>query len=391
MKKVRFGIVGISGMGGVHARGIVQSRSREFSLTAVADVLEDKAAGIGEELGVPWFGSAQAMYDSGLCDAVIVATPHYWHAPLTIRAARAGLHVLCEKPLAPTVGVARAMVRECRKRKVAMGVMLQQRTRGDMKKIKQMIDAGRIGEVFRVQLFCSNWFRTQAYYDQGQWRGTWDGEGGGVLINQAPHNLDLFQWIGGMPKRVMAVLATRAHKIEVEDTANIIFEYDKGKIGYMYATTAEEPGCEQLMICGDKGTLIVEGGRVRLARLRIPVTRHIAGSRDPFNGAAEQKVDWRDVSAPKAAASHLSVIRAMARHIRTGSPLVATGAEGLNELELSNAAYLSGFLNKPIDLPVDEGQIERLLSRLERQRSTGRGGRLRQAAKRDLNGLLRKT
>lgn len=391
MKKVRFAVIGVANMGGVHARNIVNNGGSGCCLTAVADIVPQVARKVGCELSVPCFTDIQKMYESGLCDAVIIATPHYWHPSLTISAARAKLHVLCEKPLASSVGPARAMIAECRKCKVALGTMLQQRTRGVMMKVKQTVDSGRIGGIFRIQMICSHWFRTQKYYDSGTWRGTWNGEGGGVLINQAPHNLDLFQWIGGMPKRVTAVLGTRAHNIEVEDTAEIICEYDNGGTGHIYTTTAEQPGCEQLMIAGDKGTLIVEDGKIRLARLKIPVGRHITDSRSALSGAEEQEITWREVPhrTLRLDGDHINVIRAFARHIRTGSPMVACGDEGINELELSNAAYISSYRNKRVDLPVDAAEMDRLLAALERKHSTGRGKSMRKIATRRLNALLR--
>jgi predicted dehydrogenase len=391
MRKVRFGVIGLGNMGSGHARWCARDGGRHVALGAVCDIVPEKAERFGRDLGVPHFTDAAEMMDSGAIDAVIVATPHYWHAPQAIYAARRKLHVLCEKPLSSTVGPARAMVAECRKRKVALGVVLHHRTRTIMRKMKQLVDGGAIGEVFRVQLICSSWFRTQAYYDSGAWRGTWDGEGGGVLINQAPHHLDLYQWIGGMPRRVMGLVGTRAHRIEVEDTANFLLEYGGGKIGYLYATTAEEPGMEQFMLSGDKGTLVCERGRLRLGKLRMAVSEHITGSRNAMAGGAEQKITWKDVPLPKdPGGRHLMIIKAFARHVVTGSEMYCTGAEGINELELSNAMYLAGFKRKVVELPVDADEVERLINRLERERSTGRGGGLRKAANRQLRKLLAK-
>ena len=393
MKKVRFGVVGVGGMGGAHVRSILNSKSRELTLGAVSDIVPEIARRAGEEANVPYFTDNQRMFDSGLVDAVIIAVPHYWHAPLTIRAARSGLHVMCEKPLSSTVGPARAMVRECRKRRRALGVMLHHRSRTIMIKMKRLVAGGAIGEVFRAQLICSNWFRTQGYYDGGAWRGTWDGEGGGVLINQAPHHLDLYQWIAGMPKKVMGMLGTRAHKIEVEDTANFLLEYDGGKVGYIYATTAEEPGYEQFMLCGDKGTLVCEGGKLRLGKLRISVTEHIAvgGKQDVIRKATGgQKTTWREIRPPgDGGGRHIMLTKAFARHILTGTEMYVDGTEALNELELSNAMYISGFRNKTVELPVDETEMERLISTLEREHSTGKGGGIRAKAMRDLRRLLR--
>ncbi|MFA6135294.1 MAG: Gfo/Idh/MocA family oxidoreductase [Phycisphaerae bacterium] len=389
LKKVRFGVVGL-GMGGLHCRDIVKEAGKDFSLGAICDINEARVRKFAGELKVPYFTDAQEMYDSGLVDAVIVATPHYWHVPLALRAARAGLHVLCEKPLSSTVGPARQMIAECRKRKVALGAMLQHRTRGIMVKMKQMVDSGAIGEVFRVSMICSNWHRTQAYYDSGQWRGTWDGEGGGVLINQAPHHLDLFTWIGGMPRRVTGVLDTRLHKIEVEDAANFICEYGNGKIGYFYATTAEQPGMEQFMVCGDKATLIAEGGRLRMGRLRVPLKEYTMSSENSAADSGKNATTWSDVEIPHRPSGHIEIIRAFAAHLLRGTPLYADGRDALNELQLSNAMYLAGYKNKPVDLPIDDQEIEKLIARLIRERSTGRGGNLRGAATRDLRKLMGK-
>jgi len=389
--KVRFGIVGMGNMGNQHARIITEDRSRQFELAAIADWDEAKRP-LGEKFSVPFFAGAEELLDSGLIDAVLIAVPHYFHRPLTYQAARRGIHVLCEKPLSSSVGEARDMIAECRRRKVVLGAMLQQRTRPVMKKMKQMVDRGAIGEVFRVQMICSSWFRTQAYYDSGAWRGTWDGEGGGVLINQAPHSLDLFQWIGmGLPKTITASLATREHKIEVEDTANLICDYGQGRIGYIYATTAEEPGMEQLMVIGDKGTLIAEGKTLRYGKLSQPISKHIYGSKHSFAGGGEMKLKWTDVKIPDAKQGHIEITRAFARHLLTGSPLVATAEEAINELEISNAAYLSGFADgRPVSLPVDAAAMERLLNRLVRQRSTGKGGDFRRAAAKEMKRILAK-
>jgi predicted dehydrogenase len=391
MKKVRFGVIGLGNMGSAHSRWCAKDGGRDVGLGAVCDVVGEKAAAFGEELKVPHFTDAVEMMDSAPIDAVIVATPHYWHPPLAIHAARRKLHVLCEKPVASRIGPARAMVAECRKRRVALGVVLHHRTRAIMRKMKQLVGSGAIGEVFRVELICSSWFRTQAYYDSGAWRGTWDGEGGGVLINQAPHHLDLFQWIGGMPKRVMGLVHTRAHNIEVEDAANFLCDYGGGKIGYIYATTAEEPGMEQFTVSGDKGTIVCKARQLTLGRLKQSVTQHIMGSKKSFAGGAEQKCTWKEVKLPKdPGGRHLMIIKAFAAHVLRGGEMYCTGAEALNELELSNAMYIAGFKGKTVELPVDAAEIDRLVARLERERSTGRGGGLRKAADREFKRLMRK-
>ncbi len=392
MKKIRFGIVGMGIIGNLHARAIAKARSREFSVTAVADILPDVAAKAGEKYGAPHFDDGVKMYESGLIDAVLIATPHYWHAPLGIEAARRKIHVLCEKPISVAVGPARALIAECKKRRVALGAMLMMRTQAAMAKMKKLVDDGLVGDVFRVEMICSSWYRTQAYYDSGAWRGTWDGEGGGILLNQAPHSLDLFQWIGGMPNRVTAVLATRGHKIEVENTANIICEYGRGKVGYIYATTSELPGSDKLTVVGDKGTLISEGGKLRFGKLSMPISEHLSKCKSAWaDDIPSPKCTWRDIKIPaKPDGRHINVTRAFARHIIKGTPLVATGAEAIAELEISNAAYLSGFNGGAVDLPVDAAKIDKLIAKLERERSTGKGGGQRKKAERAMKKLLAK-
>jgi len=317
---------------------------------------------------------------------VIIATPHYWHPVLTVQAARAGLHVLCEKPLAVSVGPARAMIAECKKRKVALGAVLHQRTRSIMLKMKQLIDAGTIGKIYRVEMVCSNWYRTQIYYDTGKWRGTWDGEGGGVLLNQAPHSLDLFQWIGGMPNRVHATLSTRMHRIEVENTAHLVCQYDQPtRVGSFFATTAEAPGKEELTVVGDKGTLVASRGKIQFGKLSKPISRALPATKlQPSSEWSE--IDF-DASTPQ---GHMEVVKAFARHLCNGTPMIATGQDALNELELSNSAYLSGYGGDWVDIPVDAEAFDRLIVKLIRQKSTGRGGNIRAHANREFGKLFPK-
>ena len=387
MKKVRFGIIGCGGMGCGHAHAITQAKAKDFCLAGVSDTRSDKAQLAGEQYGLPWFKDDFELMDSGLIDAVIIATPHYYHPPLAIYAARKGLHVLCEKPVAVAIGPARAMVKECAKAGVAFGVMFQQRNRAEMRKMKQMVDAGAVGEIFRIQMLCSNWYRTQSYYNSGAWRGTWDGEGGGILLNQAPHSLDLFQWIGGMPKRILATLDTRHHDIEVENTANALLEYEGNKHGYIYATTAEAPGVEQLMVCGDKGTLIAEGGKLKFGKLNTSLKKHLLTAKAGF---AAPVTTWSEVSLPNIQGTHINVVKAFVARVLKGTPLTATGEEGTHELEISNAIYLSGFEHRAVELPVKAAEVEKLLNKLVRTRSTGKGGNMRQDANKLLTKLLGK-
>lgn len=390
-KKLRFGVVGMGFIGRIHAKAIVAGK--ETALGAVADAVAPAARRAAEDFNVPGYSDPQRMFESGLIDAVIVATPHYLHPPLTIRAARCGLHVLCEKPLAVTIGAARAMVDECRKQKVALGSMLQMRTHGIMRKMKQLVDGGALGRLLRVSMICTNWYRTQAYYDSGTWRGTWEGEGGGILLNQAPHNLDLFQWIGGMPKAVSAITTTRVHKIEVENTANLIFDYGNGCMGSFYATTAELPGQNQFMIVGDKASLVAEGKSLRMAKLSRPLSKHAFECKESVaDNVVPPSCTWSDVEYKEITNDpRAETIRAFAAHMLHGKPMVASGADGLAELEISNAAYVSADQGRRIDLPVNAAAVDKLLDRLARQskKRMDPAQSLRVQAAKDLKKLLK--
>jgi predicted dehydrogenase len=260
-----------------------------------------------------------------------------------------------------------------------------------MRKMKQMVDSGRVGEIYRVSMTCSNWYRTQAYYDSGAWRGTWDGEGGGIMLNQAPHSLDLYQWIGGMPKRIMAIVGRRLHRIEVENVAQVICDYGRGKTGSIYLTSAEVPGVEQLQVVGDKGTLIYEDGGLRFGKLSQPISRHIFECKEPgADDIIPPRCTWKEVKVQDTGGSHGDVIGALAGNVLRGRALVAPGDEAINELEISNAVYLSGYTGRAVDLPVDAAQMERLLRRLARRRGAPKITGMRQAAARELKKLLKR-
>ncbi|NLW50011.1 MAG: Gfo/Idh/MocA family oxidoreductase [Candidatus Brocadiaceae bacterium] len=390
LKKVRFGIVGAGYIGKWHAQTILKQRSPKMTVGAIADSFGDAAQRAGEQFGIPAFTDPVKMFESGLIDAVIVGTPHFWHAPVAIQAARAGLHVMCEKPLAATIGPARAMVEACRKNGVAMGSMLQLRTAPAMRKIKEMVDGGRLGDLLRVSLVCTSWYRTQAYYASSPWRGTWNGEGGGILQNQAPHQMDVFQWIGGMPSSVTSVMSTRLHDIEVENTAHVVFGYEGEKTGYFFATTSELPGGDTFTLVGDRGTLVWENNTLRFGQLAQPVSKHIFECQEPrADFIPAPRCTWKEVKIPaRSGGSHINVFRPFVDHLLKGTPMVASGEDGLNEVELANAAYVSAFKGRTVQLPVDAEEVERVLAKLEKERSRDGGVSQRAEARKALRKLV---
>jgi predicted dehydrogenase len=357
MDYLRFGVIGTGGMG----MGHVGTNIEEAKLTAVCDISPEAAKKASEKGDVPSFSKPEDLLDSGLADMVIIATPHYFHPTIAIEAFKRGLHVLSEKPITVTVSQADAMIQAAKDSGKQFGVMFQNRTINRNRLAKKIIDDGRLGEIYRTNLIMG-WFRSQAYYDSGTWRATWTGEGGGVLINQAPHFLDMFTWLGGMPSVIDGRVRTRMHDIEVEDEAFALLEYPNGASGYLYASTTEVPGTERIEICGDKGKLLLDGGSIRLWEVEPSI-------RD-FNENSEAM--WGDPKATevpleyeKGGGAHADVTRNFARSILYGEDLIAPGAEGINAVEMINGVILSGKRNKPVSLPVDRAEYDALLEELK--------------------------
>lgn len=330
----------------------------EAKIVAVADVVQKAVDEIKDRYSVHGFYSWQEMIDSGEIEAVLIATPHPFHCPIALYAAERNVHVLSEKPIAVTVSEADRMVASAKEHGVTLGVMFQTRTDPIYARAKEIVDSGVIGQLYRTTQIATAWYRTQAYYDSGAWRGTWKDEGGGVVMNQAPHSLDLFIWLGGRPSRVEARAWTRGHKIEVEDTVSAMLEYPSGATGYMYTTTAEWPGESRIELVGDRGKLIVLNDRVQLYRMDRSLQEEI----DSGAQWGKPTGSWQDVTVEAAQWGHAQVVRRFARAVRAGEPLVATGEDGVAALELANALLLSGYRRRAVDLPLDRAAYDAFLS-----------------------------
>ncbi len=361
MKKVRFGIIGIGNIGTVHARYLLAGKIGDACLAAVCDNNPDKHAAIRALVGetVPLFDDARAMLQSGLIDAVIVATPHYDHPRLSMMAMRQGIHTLCEKP----AGVYTAQVREmnacARECDVVFGIMYNQRPTPLYQKVKDLIVSGELGEIRRSTWIITNWYRSQSYYNSGGWRATWKGEGGGVLLNQDPHQLDLWQWLVGMPVRLRAFCHFgKRRQIEVEDEVTAYAEYANGATGVFITSVAETPGTNRLEIAGDRGKVVVEDGTLRFWRLRE--------SEPDFNARWQHgfgEPECWEVTLPVAApcSDHQVITANFTAAILRGEPLIAPGCEGIHGLTLSNAMHLSTWINDWVELPLDETRYLHLL------------------------------
>ena len=261
MERVRLGIIGIGGMGTNHALSIVEGNVPEMELTAVADVREIRRSWAKENLpeSVAIFDDGRKLIESGTCDAVLIATPHYFHPDFVIYALEHGIHAITEKPAGVYTKKIREMNEIAAKSDKVFAIMLNQRTNCVYRKLHEMIESGELGELKRVNWIITDWYRTQAYYDAAGWKATWDGEGGGVLLNQSPHQLDLLQWLCGMPVKVRAFCQEgKWHDIEVEDDVTAYLEYANGATGVFVTSTGDAPGTNRLEITFDRGKVICE-------------------------------------------------------------------------------------------------------------------------------------
>lgn len=362
MEKIRLGIIGMGNMGMGHLRYVKDGLCPKIDVTAFADTDPRKLEQAKSiQPGAAAFADAGEMLDSGLIDAALIALPHYAHPACAIECFRRGIHVLTEKPAGVYTRQVREMNEAAEKAGVTFAIMFNQRTNPLYAKAREIVRSGALGKPKRLVWIITNWYRTQAYYDSGSWRATWSGEGGGVLLNQAPHNLDLWQWIFGMPKRVRAFCtAGKYHNIGVEDDVTIYGEYDSGATAVFISSTGETPGTNRLELSGDLGKLVLEDGKLKWWKLRAPEREFCFTSREGFY---VPETDYEEFSAAEPD-GHPILLENFAEAILEGKALIADGREGLNSLAISNAAYLSSWTGAWAELPVDEKLFEEHLQRL---------------------------
>ena len=373
-KKVRLGVIGLGNMGSSHAKKILAGECPEMEVTAVCDIKPERLDWAEENLGngVAGFADAEEMMDSGLVDAVVVAIPHYDHPKYSIMAMKKGLHVMVEKPAGVYTKQVLEMNRVADECQVVFAIMMNQRTNGMYRKMREMIQSGEMGQIRRTSWIISDWYRPQAYYDSGDWRATWSGEGGGVLLNQCPHNLDLWQWICGMPSKVTAHLHFgKWHDIEVEDDVTAYVEYPNGATGTFITSTGDLPGTNRLEVCLDGGKIVAEmGGReksLKVWRTEMFEPEFSKINTSPF-GRMKTEMTEIDVSEP--VSQHMGVFRAFAANILRGEPLIADGREGINGLTLSNSMHLSAWTGTTVDVATfdHEKYYEELMKRVKTSR-----------------------
>ena len=366
MNDVRIGLVGYGNIGISHAGYLAKGEVPGARLVAVCDSHPDSLKRAGADLGegVRLFDDPEKLFASGQINAVLIATPHYDHPPLAIKAFRRGFHVLIEKPAGVYTKSVREMNRVAAESGKIFGIMFNQRTRPVYQELKALIDSGELGEIKRTNWITTAWYRPQSYYDSGGWRATWAGEGGGVLINQCPHQLDLWQWVCGMPVRVRAFCAFgKYHTIEVEDDVTAYVEYPNGATGVFIASTEEAPGSNRLEIVGDRGKIVVEEGKLVFWQNRVSERQF---NREFRGGFGMPECEKRDIAVPKEAGEHKGITQNWVAAILEGKPLLAKGEEGLNSLELSNAMLLSTWIDDWVKLPIDDDLFyKRLTEKIE--------------------------
>lgn len=365
MDKIRLGIIGCGNIGVQHTKNIYGGKCPEITLAAVADLIPAKLDGIraiynekkAEQPELPepvYFSSGDELIGYGEIDAVLVAVPHYDHPAFVIKALEKGLHAMSEKPAGVYTLQVRDMIAAAdRHPELVFGMMFNQRTNCVYRKMREIMQSGVLGEIRRTSWIVTDWFRSQYYYDSGDWRATWSGEGGGVLLNQCPHNLDLWQWICGMPTKLSAKMAFgKWHDIEVEDDVSVYCEYANGATGTFITSTGDYPGTNRFEIVCDGGTLVCDKKTLTLAKLNMTVSEYSAKNRSAAFGKPEAERSVLETDGLNA--QHSGVLNAFAGAILRGEPLVADGREGLNGLMISNAMHLSAWLGREVELPFDE-------------------------------------
>jgi len=358
---LRYAVIGVgAGIFTEHLKGL---QAVAANIVGVNDQNSEAGEARAAELGCPFFADYRVMLAETQPDVVVIITPHGFHAQLTIDSLEAGSHVLVEKPMAFHVAEADAMIEAARRANRLLAVNFQQRYRPEIQAAYQLIQEGRLGIIQYIEMICL-WPRTLTYYSGGGWRATWIGEGGGVLMNQAPHNLDLLCHLMGMPRRVFAWTRTLLHKIAVEDTAQAMLEWDSGAIGSFHASTAETGLPERLEIVGTKGYLQIGKGQLTFNELEIDLREHILTSNERFVGPRANPVQ---VEIGAGAGNHVAVYQHLQDSIRNGAPLLIDGTAGRMSLELANAMIYSGHIGQPVTFPLDRQQYAQLLTSLQAQ------------------------
>ena len=356
MEKIRLGIIGIGNMGSEHCRLILSGQTPEIALTCVADPRQDRRDWAQQTLpaGTGIYADGMSLIRAHACDAVLIATPHELHPPLAEAALRAGLHVLSEKPAGVYTAQLHPVIAAAQETGRTYALMFNQRTNCVYRRLKALLDSGELGALKRVTWVVTDWYRSQAYYDSGAWRATWTGEGGGVLLNQCPHQLDLLQWLCGLPTSVRAFCHEgKWHDIEVEDDVTAYLEYPNGATGVFITSTGDTPGTNRFEILGNNGKLVCENNVLTFTKLEMPEREFNATYRGGFG---EPKKTVLTVETDGKNPQHVGILNNFANAILGLEPLFVDGREGIHGVELMDAMLLSTWKDRTVTLPIDDDE-----------------------------------
>ncbi len=364
METVRYGIVGLGNIGTVHLNNFFQENNiPNAKVVAIADkkgYRVERALKNFPDANFVCYDSAEALIDNAEIDAVIVAVPHYEHPDLCIRALKRGLHVICEKPAGVYTKQVKEMMEVAKESKGLFTMMFNQRTNCIYRKMREIIANGEIGTVKRVNWIITNWYRSQSYYDSGDWRATWAGEGGGVLFNQCPHQLDLLQWVVGMmPVKMRAFCHFgKWHDVEVEDDVTAYFEYENGATGVFITSTADAPGTNRFEVLGSGGKLVAEDGKLTFYKNEVDEREfnrtYTGGFGEPAFTVTEVETDGNNLQ-------HTGICRNFTNAILGKEPLFVDGLEGIHGVQLMDSMLLSTWTDSTVTLPIDDELYWKLL------------------------------
>ncbi len=351
----RVGIIGVGNMGTGHLDTFKNNLAKDAKLTALCDINPKKIEKLKEDMGdsVAYFEDAHELIHSGLVDGIIIATPHYPHPELSMEALKAGLHVFCEKPIGVYTKNIVELNEFAKKSNKAFQIDFLQRVNPVYKKIKELLDGEGIGEFKRVTWIITDWYRNQAYFNSGGWRATWSGEGGGTLLNQNPHQLDLLQWFVGMPSKVRGFCYFGKNRdVEIEDEATIYMEFPNGATGTYITSVSEYPGTNRLEIAGTKGKIIFENNKITYLKLEMDERDFNKQCDSPSHKGIKKEVISYELESDRS-----KFLPEMTNNwigaALNGTKLIAPAEEGINSLSISNAAYLSTWNNDWVTLPID--------------------------------------
>jgi predicted dehydrogenase len=366
--KVKLGIIGYGAEGGMYAGFFKNNDERlndNIELVAICDNDPAKKAKVAEDFpGLPFFDNYLDLLESGVVNAIVTTVPHYDHCVMGIDALEHGIHLLGEKPAGVyTKDVERLIETSKKHPETTFAIFFNQRTNPLYRRVKQLMDEKAIGDLQRATWIITTWWRPQGYYNQSAWRATWGGEGGGVLVNQAPHQLDLLQWICGKPEKVYAKLQYGAGRnIVVENEVNALLDFGNGATGSFITCTNDIVGTDRFEIFGTKGKIIVEDSKKLIVKQLTAPEAELSENMDMqdvmrlFMGQINMedyvKVTEEEFVTPQGL-QHISVLNNFADHIVKGEPLLANGEEGINGVTLANAMHLSSWLDKEVDYNVD--------------------------------------